>query len=200
MKRFLALFFLAIFGVISGAVVGIFNTGLVPLCGNPCNARRLDSLAIWGLALMVAFPVFGGFALKKFGHSLARTAAVAAVLSFAVLLPAAAMYGFELHQFYWKSPAILGVPDVDYSYMVIATKPVTVTYENSGLRIKAWERCALGPVSCDKKPRTVEAMCLGARKSVLIKEADWPAFRRIPEEDLQGLLESPKDMNLCPST
>jgi hypothetical protein len=200
MKRLLALIFLAVVGIVSGVAVGAFNTGLIPLCGDPCSTRRLDNSAIWGLALMVAFPAFGEFALKKIGNDLARTATVAAVLSFAVLLPAAAMYGFELHQFYWQSPAILGVPDVDYSYMVIATKPVTATYENSRVQIKAWERCALGPVSCDKKPRAVHAMCLGIRKAVLIKEADWPAFRRIPDEDLQGLLERPENMNLCSST
>jgi MFS family permease len=197
MKRFLTLIFFAIVGFVSGIAVGAFNTGLIPLCGDPCSTRRLGSSAIWGLALMVAFPVIAGVALKKTGRGIVSTFAVAVVLSLAVLLPAAAIYGYELHQFYRKSPAILGVPDVDYSYMVIATKPVTASYENSAVRINAWERCALGPVSCDKKPRTVEAMCLGIRKSVLIKEADWPAFQRIPEEDLQGLLERPKDMDFC---
>lgn len=200
MRRLLELLFLGVVGFVSGVAVGAFNTGLVPLCGDPCSIRRFGNSVYWGLSFLMAFPVVGWFALKKLGNGLARTAAIAAFLSFVTLLPAAAIYGFELHQFYWQSPARLGVPDFDYSYMAIATKSVAATYDNSRVQIKAWERCALGPLNCSKQPHTVQAVCLGSGKAVQINEADWPAFRRIPEEDLQGLLESPEDMKLCSAT
>jgi hypothetical protein len=134
------------------------------------------------------------------GGGPARAAAVAAFLSFTTLLPAAAIYGYELHQQYWKSPARLGMPDVDFSAMAIATRPVTATAGDSKVRIKAWERCALGISYCDKKPRTVEAICLDSGKALLIDEKDWPTFRRIPAEDLQGVEGLSEDMNLCESS
>jgi hypothetical protein len=197
MKRMATLIFLAITGLISGVVAGAFNTGLVPHCGDPCAVERLGSSATWGLALLVAFPIIGGFALRKIGGGPARAAAVAAFLSFTTLLPAAAIYGYELHQQYWKGPARLGVPDVDFSKMAIATRPVMATAGDSKVRIKAWERCALGISYCDKKPRTVEALCLDSGTTLLIDEKDWPAFRRIPAEDLQGIENAPRDMKLC---
>jgi hypothetical protein len=197
MKFFASLVFFAIVGIVSGAAAGAFSSGIIPACGEPCNVRRFGQVVVWALCLMLAFPIIGGLALRRIGNGLARTAAVAATLSFVALLPAAAIYGLELHRFYWKSPAALGVPDFDYSYMAIATRPVAAIYGSSRVRIKAWERCTLGPVYCDKRPRTVQAICLGIRKTVLIKEADWPAFQRIPEEDLPGLLNRPEDMRLC---
>ena len=197
MRRLLALVCLAVVGFCSGITVGAFNTGLVPLCGDPCGAKRLGQSVIWGLSLLVVFPLIGNFAIKKLGGSLIKIFTIAIVLSFLVLFPAASIYGYKLHKLYWQSPAILGVPDVDYSYMTIATKPVTATYGTSSVKIKAWERCVLGPVYCDKQPRAVQAICLDTRKAVLIKESDWPTFQRIPEEDLQGLLDRPKDMHLC---
>ena len=200
MKLLASLFFFTIVGIAAGGAVGAFNSGLVPNCGEPCNEERFGHVVIWALCLMLAFPIIGGLTLRRIGNGLARTATVAATLSFIALLPAAAIYGFKLHQFYWRSPATLGVPDFDYSYMVIATRPVTANYGSSKVQIKAWERCTLGPVYCDKKPRTMQAICLGIRKAVLIKEADWPAFQRIPDEDLPGLLDRPKDMSLCAET
>lgn len=149
---------------------------------------------------MVAFPIIGGLALRKMGGGPACAAAVAAFLSFTTLLPAAAIYGYELHQQYWKSPARLGIPDVDFSAMAIATRPVTATAGDSKVRIKAWERCALGISYCDKKRRTVEAICLDSGKALLIDEKDWPTFRRIPAEDLQGVEGLSEDMNLCESS
>jgi hypothetical protein len=91
------------------------------------------------------------------------------------------------------------VPDVDFSAMAIATRPVMASAGDSKVRIKAWERCALGISYCDKKPRTVEAICLDSGTTLLIDEKDWPTFRRIPAEDLQGLERLSDDMNLCKS-
>lgn len=197
MKRLSLFMFLAVVGFLSGVAVGVFNTGLVPLCGDPCSSERLGQSALWGASLMFLFPIIGKFAHKKIESTLPKTAALAAALVLIVLIPAATIYGFKLHTIYWQSTAILGVPDVDYSYMVIATKPIIVTSDTTTVQIKAWERCVLGQIYCDKKPRTAEAMCLGNRKFVMINEADWTAFQRIPEEDLQGLLDRPKDMHLC---
>jgi hypothetical protein len=65
------------------------------------------------------------------------------------------------------------------------------------VQVKAWERCALGLTTSDSPRRTVEAICLGSGRTVLIDEADWPAFQRIRDEDLKGVTRLPKDMNLC---
>lgn len=99
--------------------------------------------------------------------------------------------------------AQLPPPNLDFSVMAIATRPVDAR-ELSGtsktqakVRVQAWERCALGLTSCDTKRRTVEASCLGSGRIVLIDEADWPAFQRIPDEDLPGIENAPKDMKLC---
>jgi hypothetical protein len=92
------------------------------------------------------------------------------------------------------------VPNVDFSYMTITTRPVKTT-ESGGtakVQVKARERCALGYATCDKpRKRTVEAVCLGSRTTVVIDEKDWPAFQRIPGEDLPGVEGLPRDMNLC---
>ncbi len=198
MKRLLILIFFSIVGLMSGVAVGAFNTGLVPLCGDPCGTERLGQSALWGVSLMLAFPIIGSFAIKKIGNSLPRAVVViATALVFITIIPAATIYGFKLHRIYWQSTAILGVPDVDYSYMAIATKPITATHENTTVQIKAWERCVIGPIYCDKKPRTLQAVCLGSRKLVIINESDWTAFQRIQDEDLQGLVDRPKDMHLC---
>lgn len=92
------------------------------------------------------------------------------------------------------------VPNLDFSLMAIATRPVETT-ESGGaakVRVKAWERCALGYTTCGERGRlTVEAMCLGSRRIVLIDEKDWPAFQRTPDEDLPGIENAPPDMRLC---
>jgi hypothetical protein len=93
------------------------------------------------------------------------------------------------------------IPNVDFYAMAIATKPVNVTVYGtaSKVRVKAWERCALGIVNCDERPRTVEAICIGTGATVLIDESSWAVFRRIPEEDLQHVRGQSVDMNLCPA-
>jgi Flp pilus assembly protein CpaB len=94
------------------------------------------------------------------------------------------------------------IPNVDFSEMAIATRPVeaTVSGGTAKVRVKAWERCALGFAICDKpRQRTVEAVCLGSATTVLIDEKDWPAFQRIHDEDLQGVEGLPMGMNLCDS-
>ena len=54
--------------------------------------------------------------------------ALATALFLISTIPAAGLYGFKLHRIYWQSTAVLGVPDVDYSYMAIATKPITESF------------------------------------------------------------------------
>ncbi|WP_306391213.1 hypothetical protein [Telluria beijingensis] len=200
MNRLPELILLAVTGLISGVVVGAFNTGLVPLCGDPCSMQRLGSSVSWGLALSLVFPVIGGPALRKFQGSRIRALAVAAFLSFLTVLPAAAVYGYDLHRQYWQSTARLGVPNLDFSEMAIATRPIEATLYGgtSSVRVKAWERCALGYANCGiPQGLTVEAICFGSGTTVLIKEKDWPAFQRIPEEDLQGIQNTRRDMRLC---
>jgi len=100
-----------------------------------------------------------------------------------------------------KATSQPAIPNVDFYVMAIATRPVNATAygTTSKVPIKAWERCALGLVTCDKQRRAVEAICLGSGATVLIEESSWPAFRRIPDEDLPGISGQPKDMHLCPA-
>lgn len=93
------------------------------------------------------------------------------------------------------------LPNVDFHTMAIATQPVDAV-ESGGIlkvRVKAWARCALGVTTCDARPRNVEAICLGSGRTITIGEAAWPAFKRIPDEDLPGLTALPLDMDLCRS-
>jgi len=89
-------------------------------------------------------------------------------------------------------------PNVDFPMMAIATRPFDAV-ESGGtarVRVNTLERCALGVTTCGAV-RTVEAVCLGSARTVLIGSADWPAFRRLPAEDLPGVLNTPVDMRLC---
>lgn len=201
MRRWPSLVALAAVGLICGAAIGIVNTAFVPNCGEACAAERLGKVTLWGLALLVAFPLLGQFGFKRTGEGLKQTIAVAGVLSLIALAPPFLKYGYELHQRYWKTAWQSDIPNIDFSMMSIVTRPVSATAYGtvSRIPIKAWERCALGVVTCDKRPRFVEAMCLGSGATVLIEESNWTAFRRIPDEDLPEIGGQPKDMNLCPA-
>jgi hypothetical protein len=195
---------LAVTGFVCGAVVGLINTAFVPNCGEDCSAERLGNGIRWGLALLIAFPTIGAFTYKQIGRGLKQRICIVALLSLASIVPAAAFYGYGLHQRYWQIAWQSEIPNLDFSTMAIATRPVKVTlYDTkSKIQVKAWERCALGYAACDELPHTVEAICLGSGRVVLIDEPDWPAFQRIHDEDLKGLegeaLEgAPKDMRLC---
>ena len=201
MKRWLSLVVLAVVGVICGAAIGIINTAFVPNCGEECVGERLGKATLWSLALLLAFPAIGQFLFKRTGEGLKKTVIIVGGLCVASLTPFATMYGYGLHQRYWSTAWRSNLPSVDFSMMAIATKPVTaIDYgTTSKVAINTWERCALGVTTCDRQPRTVEAICLGSGTTVLIEESDWTAFRRIPNEDLAGISGQPTDMNLCSS-
>ena len=90
--------------------------------------ERLGKTILWGFALLVAFPIIGGFAFKKIGAGLIQTTGITVSLILITSLPAAAIYGYELHQRFWKSAGNFRIPDADFSLMVIATKPVSSTF------------------------------------------------------------------------
>jgi hypothetical protein len=199
-KRWLSFISLAVVGLVCGVAVGLLNTAFVPNCGEDCAAKRLGSGVLWGLALLMAFPVMGRFTFNKIGEGFRQTIGIAVLLSLTAIGPAVVIYGYELHQRYWKTTRQSEIPNVDFHMMAIATKPVSATVygTNSKVNVKAWERCALGITTCDKRHHGVEAICLGSSsQTVLIDEGDWPAFQRIPGEDLPGISGQPKDMNLC---
>jgi hypothetical protein len=196
--RWLALALLACLGLVCGVVVGASSGAFVPICGDPCSTERLFKMVAWGVGLLIAFPLIGHFTFKRVGQGAKQTAATAGVLASLAVLPAAGLYGYELHRLYWRDGGPLGLPDMFFGAMVIATKPVNATAYGGteNVHIRAWERCAIGTTTCDQKPRHVEAICLGSRSTVTIEERDWSSFQRIKEEDFdpRGL---PKDMNLC---
>jgi len=200
-SRWLPLIALAVFGLVCGVAGSLFSTALVPNCGQDCDVEKLREGFLWGIVLLFAFPVIGALAFKKIAGGLKNTVRLAVLLFLAAVGPPGVLYGYELHQRYWKVAWQFEIPNVDFNTMVIATRPVEAIAhgKTSSVQVKAWERCVLGVVSCDKDPRTVEAICMGNGKNVLLAESDWFAFRRIPEEDLPGISGQPRDMNLCAS-
>ncbi|MES2325512.1 MAG: hypothetical protein V4633_24950 [Pseudomonadota bacterium] len=199
MTRSISFIFLAMAGILCGAAVGLTNTAFVPNCGDDCAAQRLGNGTLWGLALMLVFPIVGKFAFEKIGEGLRQTVIIASLLFLATVVPAAAVYGYELHHRFWKSARMIDIPNVDFSSMAIATRPVSahVNGATAMVQVNAWERCAFGYAACDRQSRTAEAICLGSGRVVLIGEADWPAFQRIEGEDLPRARGLPKDMKLC---
>ncbi|MBK1689928.1 hypothetical protein [Rubrivivax gelatinosus] len=127
--------------------------------------------------------------------ALAGKLAVAALLCVLALVSA-----YALH---WRSANLSErarlpiAPEADFSAMAIATRAITPATPGAP-PIKAWERCALGAARCEQRPRAVEARCQAG--VALIAEADWPALRRIPTEDLPGVEhpDSYRTMKLCP--
>lgn len=125
-------------------------------------------------------------------------------LSMLFIAGAICMIALSRSSWYWRPTSEVQepVPNVDFSQMAVATRPVVAT-ESGGrakVQVKAQQRCALGYATCDvANKRTVEAVCLGSRTTLVIDEKDWPAFRRIPAEDLPGSEGLSKDMNLCAS-
>lgn len=193
------LFLLSVLGLACGVIVGVLITMFVPRCGDPCGMERLGAAVLWGVGGLAAFPLVGWFVLKQSGHTWKKLLLVSSSLIAITLGAATALYGYELHTRFWKNGGPLDVPNFDFSAVVIATKTMNVkAYGTDDLiLVKAWERCAIGITRCDEKPRTVEAVCFDSRRTVLIEERLFTAFQRIPEEDLQGLIGLPKDMNFC---
>jgi len=191
---------LALVGLFCGVVVSMLNGAFdTRHCGEDCASAALASLLTWAAAGVLVFPVLGlvlWLRTRKTFKSLVR---VALLLALASTLPSLGVYGYELHSRYWKDEWKRHIPNFDYSLMAIAASPIEVTTAGaeSKIQIKQWERCALGSIDCEKKPRSLEAICLGSGKVVTIDESNWPVFRRIPDEDLQGLDDRPGDMQLC---
>ncbi len=115
------------------------------------------------------------------------------------------MFALSRSSWYWRPASEVPepIPNVDFSQMAVATRPVVATDPGgrTKVQVKAQERCALGYASCDMpNKRTVEAVCFGSHTTVLIDEKDCPAFRRLPGEDLPSVEHLSKDMNLCESS
>ncbi|PVZ89004.1 hypothetical protein C9426_05750 [Serratia sp. S1B] len=168
-------------------------------CGETCAINALNSLLTWVVICAIIFPVIGLQLWSRTGQTWVRLAAITLILVLISTLPAFSIYGYGLHKRYWPDDWKRHYPNGDFSDMVIATKPVTVNTvgSESKTKIKIWERCLLGSVQCDTKPHNVEAICLDSGTVVSIDESHWRAFQRIPEEDLQGITDTPQNMQLC---
>lgn len=196
-KRGLVL--LAVLGLACGVIVGVLITMFVPKCGDPCGMERFGSAVLWGVGCLASFPLIGWLVLMRSGYTRTKFSLITGSLVVVTIGTAAVLYGYELHTRYWENGGPLDVPNIDFSAIAIATKPLSVKAygTNELILVKAWERCAIGISRCDEKSRTVEAICFDSRRTVLIEERLWAAFQRIPEEDLQELVGLPKDVNFC---
>jgi hypothetical protein len=202
MTRTFNLVLLAVLGFLDGITVAWFNMALdSPGCGEPCAGENLSSAMLWGFACFFAFPLVAHLVYRRTGANAISVVTLALGLSLITVLPAVGVYSYKLHRLYWRDGGPLGVPDIDFSYMIIATRPVGAMIPGTTERvlIQTWERCAFGLVSCDTNPKTFEAICMQNRTTALVEERDWAAFQRVPDEDLQGLLDYPRDMKLCAS-
>ena len=200
MKRLWVCLMLALVGLFCGVAVSMLNGAFEARhCGEDCASAALGSLLAWAGAGVVVFLVLGLVLWPRTRKTFKSLVWVALLLASASTLPSLGIYGYELHSRYWKDEWSRHIPNSDYSLMVIAANSIEVTTAGaeSKIQIKHWERCALGSIDCEKKPRSLEAICLGSGKVVTIEESKWPVFRRIPDEDLQGLNDRPGDMQLC---
>ena len=198
MKRLFFGVLFAITGIFCGVVIAICNSAFYPRdCGEDCV--KLGELLIWTTACSIVFPLIGLAVWSRTSKGLGSVLTIAGVLTIISTFPAIAIYGHKLHQRYWAVAWRQEIPDLDFAFMTISTKPVIAVLEGTGSKvsIKAWERCAISGAYCDNKPAHVKARCLADGKVVAINESDWLAFQRIPEEDLQGLIDKPTDMHLC---
>lgn len=190
---------LIVAGVVCGVAIAVLNHAFKPHCGEDCSAAFLASLLTWVGVCAVAFLLLGFWIWPRTRRTAKTLMVMTSILMMTAIVPFFSIYMYELHQRYWQSAWRNELPNADFSLMVIATEPVMVTEYGTtqGVPIKAWERCVLGVVSCDTKPHSVEAICLGSGKTLVIAEPAWPAFRRIEDEDLEGMPDKPGDMNLC---
>lgn len=190
---------LMVAGVVCGVAIAVLNHAFKPHCGEDCSAAFQASLLTWVGGCAVIFPLLGFWIWPRTRRTLKTLAVMTTVLMVTAMVPFFSIYVYELHQRYWQGAWRDEIPNADFSLMVIAVESVMATEYGSSQRvpIKAWERCVLGGVSCDTAPRSVEAICLGSDKTVVIAEPVWPAFRRIEDEDLAGMPDKPGDMNLC---
>lgn len=190
---------LMVAGVVCGVVIAVLNHAFKPHCGEDCSAAFMACLLTWVGVCAVAFPLLGLGVWPRTRRTLKTLVVMTAVFMVTAIVPFFSIYVYELHQRYWQSAWRGEIPNADFSLMVIAVEPVVATEYGTSqeVPIKAWERCVLGVVSCDAAPRSVEAICLGSGKTVVLGESAWPTFRRIEDEDLEGMPDKPRDMNLC---
>lgn len=193
------LLILSLFGFICGAVIGGISTAFVPRCGDPCGVERFGVIMLWGIGCLFSFPCIAWFVLRRAENTRKNFILTTCILAIVPTGIATFNYGYQLHTRYWANGGPLDVPNLDFSAIVIATKPVSVSVygKSESVLVKAWERCAIGIASCSEKPRTVEAICFDSRSTVMIEERNWTSFQRIPEEDLRGVTGLPKSMNFC---
>ncbi|MDR0233686.1 MAG: hypothetical protein LBI31_02635 [Zoogloeaceae bacterium] len=201
MKRLFACLLFITAGIFCGVVISLFDVAFEPKnCGEDCVSRNLESLFTWVAVCVFSFSFFGLRVWSRMRQTLKSLAAIVMVLMTIPILPAILIYCYELHTRYWTEDSWKReIPNMDFSDMVIATKPVIASRiggSDEKIQVKAWERCALGYADCDRNPRAVEVACLGDARYVLLDESSWPAFQRIPDEDLLAGSRDPAERNL----
>ena len=189
MKPKIALLLLSILGLICGCIAGLLRTAFIINCGETCPDEPF-TYALYGA---IALPFIGYFILRKAWEKKLRFVLVAIGLSIAIILPALFWYGHELHTRYKALYKQTPTTDLEYSQMIIAEKPLPA------INIAEGERCAMGSTFCEDTPRTISAHCRNG--VVQITEKYWASFKRLPAEDLRGLIpdDSYKDFpkNIC---
>jgi hypothetical protein len=176
MKACFTLPLLSMLGLACGSLVGALDTTFIANCGENCP----DGPLLWMLGSSVAFPAIGHLILNKTRRTFFNTALIAIALAMGTLLPALAFYGYKLHKGYWSLYGKQVYPDQEYSHIVISEEPLP------SLGITEAERCAINVAhECGELPDAIPAMCQSG--FVSIPRQLWPSFKRLPEEDLQGL-------------
>ncbi len=190
MKRFALILFAAAFGGFIGVHASILHTSFFPVCGEDCFYDRFINLIMWICGGAAFFAIATWITTQKMFPSPGRIIIGGICLSLLLLAPTFAIYIHDLRKDHELLSEIAPVrPNPYYFHMAIATRPVGP--------IKQWERCLIGSINCESEPRDAEFLCKNGVLS--IKEADWPAFTLIPEENFPGAPPL-QTIKLCSST
>jgi hypothetical protein len=188
MKRVLFILLSTVFGVAIGIVASFLLTSFINLCGEDCVREKLEKSFLCLIGGLVVFLMVATYLSHNTLPTLKKTFISYAFLSILFLMPFFIDYIYILHNKYHSALNKNEVEtDSDFSLMIISTKQVEISIDNSGTSmvnpyiIKAWERCAIGSIYCEETPHKVLAKC--KHQSGYIFEKNWNKFIRIPEED-----------------
>lgn len=169
MRRSLTFFLALVFTGVTSCMVGgyffirTFQTGD---CDGGCN---ISTLASWVAVALMVF-LLAGFTLKQHRAKRGKSPypALAVLAAVAVTVPGLLYLAKSTHTVPLEA-------NQDDSYMLMAERDIPA------LHITAGQRCIFSTIDCSTQPAHINAVC--AQGPAIVTEPDWPAFKRLPQED-----------------
>ncbi len=181
-------------GSVAGAAAWLLTAFHSPNCGEDCQAPGITIL--W---ILTALPVFGVATwrmMRRWPAQPWRWGAGWLGLALLMLAWPLTDYQITLHRTLHQTRLLVPPqPDVDFSHMSIATRPIPAydvppadrgTWAKTNIQIPRWDRCLIGTTTCDAPLRYTEMQCARAG-FVFVTEQNWSALALIPEENLTGI-------------